>query len=319
MSTSRKARALLMAGVLAQAPLTARAEDASEQTPSDPVAGCGEEQPCPATVPETEPPRQRLWTLAASAGVSARDDGPDGDYQAISLTRGIGRAYLRAGMMRYHGTLLQADTALPSDYLIGTVAGGGNFNNWVVDGWVSYGRQFYGKISSSGVRRESTGAKSSDYYALGGDVGRILTLAPDWYLTPTVAGSFAHGKLLRPAPAGLGKVDLETDEPTWSANAAVRIDHAFGQARNHYVGLSLSRNWTSNAVSQVEMGPMQKKIAIATGSLSSRHTADAWFEIGMTANMQLTDDLALDLYATRGFDALAGNTTSAGFSLRRSF
>lgn len=295
--------AFCLALSLPAAPATAQEADtvsADEQTAATP----------------TEP---LLWTGTISAGVSARDDGPDGSWQSLSLTRTVGRGYLRGSVMRYHGTLTQADTALPSDYYVGTFGAGGNFDNWVVDGWASYGRQDYGRISTSLGSRSSTGAKGSDYYAIGGDFGRILPLGRSFFLTPTVAASFADGKLLRPAPAVTNLRDQETDEPTWSANAAIRVDHAFGPSGVHYAGLSLSRNWTSNGLSALRIGRNEDPGAELPFRLYSKHYADSWFEAGATANMKLGDNLYLDLFATRSFGVKAGNMTSAGATLRRSF
>ena len=312
----RKFVQLLLAAAATTLPPAARAQEAACGNIGETSCAQTEAQP----LPDVESPSVHLWSASVSAGISTLDDGPDGSYQALSLTRSVGRGYVRAGFMRYHGTLLQADIALPSDYYVGTIATGGNFDNWVTDGWVSYGRQVYGDIDSSAGQRKSTGPTGSDYYAFGGDFGRIITLAPNWYLTSTVAGSYAHGKLLRPAPTGTELHDLETDEPTWSGTATLRVDHAFGASRRHYIGLSLSRNWTSNAVSQLRFGPpMEDAGSLLPSSLYSKHYADSWFEVGATANMQLTNDLALDLYGTRRFSALAGNIVSAGVSLRKSF
>lgn len=263
------------------------------------------------------------WTATASAGVSDRDDGPDGSWQALSLSRTVGRGYLRGTLMRYHGTLTQADLALPSDYYVGTVGAGGNFDNWVVDGWASYGRQDYGRITTSLGSRASTGAKGSDYFAVGGDFGRVVPLGRRWFLTPTIAASFAQGKLLRPAPTeATGNQtlrDLETQEPTWSASAAARIDHAFGASGEHYMGLSLSRNWTSNGLSQLWLRPGHDAGTGMPFRLASKHYADSWVEVGATSNMKLTKSLYLDLFATRGFGLKAGDTTSAGITLRHTF
>lgn len=257
------------------------------------------------------------WTIAGSTGISSRDDGPDGTWQALSLTRRLGRGYLRGALMRYHGTLQQSDAALPSDYFVATLAGGGNFNGWVTDGWVSLGYQDYGRISTSDGVRASTGATGSAYYATGADFGKVLGLGGNWYLTPTLAASYANGKLLRPAPTGSDFNDLETDEPAWSANATLRLDHAFGASKAHYAGLSVSRNWTSNAVSAVRTVTFDD--TEGPTALDSKHYADGWFEVGATANMRLTPSLHVDIFATRGFGMLAGNTTSAGISLRKSF
>ncbi|WP_404479995.1 autotransporter domain-containing protein [Novosphingobium sp. BL-52-GroH] len=306
------ARALAL--LLVAAPLPAFAQD-GEPAPSDAVTAASDGDAIDVATPT--PPAEPLWTVAVSGGISARDDGPDGSWQSLSLSRRIGRGYLRGTLMRYHGTLLQADVALPSDYYVGTVGAGGNFDNWVVDGWASYGRQDYGRISTTSGSRSSTGAKGSDYYAIGGDFGRVVPLGGNFYLTPTVAASFANGRLLRPAPTDSGLTDLETGEPTWSANATMRVDHAFGPSGIHYAGLSISRNWTSNGVSALRLRRSQDESAAF--SLDSKHYADGWFEAGAAASMKLGSGLYLDLFATRSFGVQAGNVTSAGATLRKSF
>ena len=308
----KHARALALLTLMM--PAHARAQDTAETVTASANEAPPAEQPSPIEV-------QPLWTAAASAGISNRDDGPDGSWQSLSLTRRIGRGYVRGSLMRYSGTLLQADVALPSDYYVGTIGAGGNFDNWVVDGWASYGRQDYGRISTAAGSRTSTGAKGSDYYAIGGDFGRVVPLGSNFYMTPTVAASFANGRLLRPAPTGSGLTDLETKEPTWSANAAVRVDHAFGPAGIHYAGLSISRNWTSNGISALRL--RRSDDLNEDGSqhfmLDSKHYADSWFEAGATASMKLGRGLYIDLFATRSFGVEAGNVTSAGATLRKSF
>ena len=308
----------LLAAATAAAPLSANAQEQSATADASADTSATTSSDAQAKNSETAAPSPApLWTATASAGVSARDDGPDGTWQALSLTRRMGRGYLRGAVMRYHGTLVQTDTALPSDYFVATLAGGGNFHGWVTDGWISLGRQDYGRISMSEGSRASSGAKGSTYFATGGDFGKVLTLGSSWYLTPTVTATYAHGKLLRPAPAGTDYTDLETDEPTWSANAALRIDHAFGSRKNDYVGLSIARNWTSNAVSAVR--PEVVDDETGTLALTSKHYSDFWFEVGATANMQVTPTIHIDVFATRGFGMLSGDTTSGGIALRKSF
>lgn len=269
-----------------------------------------------STAPVAQDTAESPWSLTASAGASARDDGPDGSWQSLAVTRNVGRGYVRAGLMRYHGTLVQSDAALPSNYYVGTISAGGNFSGWVLDGWASYGKQVYGNISSSTGSRESNGAKSSDYYALGGDFGRVVPLGGSWYLTPTVAGSFAYGKLLRPAPTGTDFGDMETSEPTWSASGGLRLDYAFGHSRQNYVGLTASHNWTSNGVSNVRIISDADDTAVR---IDSDHKADRWTELGATGSVKLTQRLRLDAVAARGFGVASGDYTNLGLSLRRSF
>lgn len=273
---------------------------------------------------ETDQGTAPLWAIAVSGGISAREDGPDGNWQTLSLTRRLGRGYVRGTVMRYHGTLLQSDTALPSDYYVATVGAGGNFGNWVVDGWASYGRQDYGRISTTSATgvstsRASTGAKGSDYFAVGGDFGRVVPLGGNFYLTPTIAASFASGRLLRPAPSETTFEDVETNEPTWSANATMRLDYAFGATRSHYIGLSFSRNWTSNGVSALRLHGTQQDDGSVVFALDSKHYADGWFETGASTSMRLTDTVYVDVFGTRSFGVMAGNVTTAGITLRKSF
>ncbi|MBT0668391.1 autotransporter domain-containing protein [Novosphingobium profundi] len=305
-------------------PSGARAQDAAQAPVETPSEQASKEL---ATTADTAAPddtnadagastKVPLWSLAVSGGVSTRDDGPDGTWQSLALSRRIGRGYVRASAMRYNGTLIQANTALPSNYYIATISAGGNFDNWVTDGWVSYGRQDYGRITTESGSRESTGSTSSPYFAIGGDFGRVVPLASDWYLTPTVATSYAHGKLLRTAPQDSGLTDLETSEPTVTASATIRLDHAFGASNNHYVGLLASRHWSSNGLSQVRVDELDGDTPV---SLRSVHRPDGWFEMGATGSMEVLPRLNLDLYATRSFGVVAGDTTAGGLSLRVAF
>lgn len=310
MANSSVKAACYLAVLLAAAPVPAAAQD-DETTASDSIT---------VAAADAEPafPAEPLWSATVSAGISARDGGPDGSWGSLSLTRRLGRGYLRGSLMRYHGTLLQADVALPSDYTVGTIGAGGNFENWVVDGWASYGRQDYGRISTAatngGGSRLSTGANGSDYRAIGGDFGRITPLGPGFYLTTTVAASFADGRLLRPAPTGSGLADLQTDEPTWSTNAVLRIDRAFGPSGVHYAGLSISRNWTSNGISALRLRRGEQGF-----ELGSKHYADGWSEAGATASMKLSEHVNLDFFATRSIGLDSGNITAAGMTLRKAF
>ncbi|EIZ79000.1 hypothetical protein WSK_2545 [Novosphingobium sp. Rr 2-17] len=311
---ARLAAALLSSPIL----MCAVAVPIAAQEADSPTATLTVAAPPVATTtgPTAQDTQESPWSLTASGGVSARADGPDGSWQSLAVTRNVDRGYVRASLMRYHGTLVQSDVALPSNYYIGTVSAGGNFSGWVLDGWGSYGKQVYGDISSSTGSRKSNGAKSSDYYALGGDFGRVVSLGGSWYLTPTVAGSYAYGKLLRPQPTGTDVGDMETSEPTWSASAGLRLDYAFGQSRQNYIGLTASHNWTSNGVSNVRVISDVDDTALR---IDSYHKADRWTELGATGSMKITPRLRVDVVAARGFGVASGDYTNVGLSLRRSF
>lgn len=80
-----------------------------------------------------------------------------------------GRAYMRGALTSYRSTVQQIDAALPSTFVVGSIGAGGNWNDWVVDGFASYGRQDYGLVETP-----SQIADGSDYLALGLRAGRIF-------------------------------------------------------------------------------------------------------------------------------------------------
>ena len=311
-------RPFLVAIALVGAPGSVSAQEAV--VPTQPQISVTADAPVAAaaeTAADTSTIDVLPWTATLSAGMSKREGGSDGSWQAISLSRAVGQGYVRAGIMRYHGTLVQTDTALPSDYYVATLGAGGNFGGWVLDGWASYGVQDYGRVSGDAGSRESDGAKSSGYYAFGGDFGRVLTLGQNWYLTPTVAASFANGKLLRPAPGPYAH-DIQTAEPTWSANATLRLDRALAGGK-HDLGLTFSRNWTSNGVSLLQAHAQTDATGATTYDFDSDHRPDWWYELGATASFSLSARFKADLYVSHSFGVLAGDQTSGGLSLRRLF
>lgn len=295
----------------------AAAGQVSASATTDAAASSPQAQSQASPSTPASPTEARPWTATLSAGASKRDGGTDGSWQALALTRDIGQGYVRGGVMRYHGTLVQTDTALPSDYYVGSLGAGGNFRGWVGDGWASYGMQRYGRISSTSGMRKSDGSRSSAYYAFGGDFGHVVALGHGWYLTPTLAASFASGKLLRTIPSA-AQDDVETAEPTWSANGTLRLDHAFGAGR-HDVGFTFSRNWTSNGLSILRVRAEQDDDGATTYRVYGDHRPDWWFEVGATASFSLTARLHTDVYLSRSLGVLAGDQTTGGISLRRTF
>jgi hypothetical protein len=131
---------------------------------------------------------------------------------------------------------------------------------------------------------------------------------------PTLGGTFAHDRLLRPSPNIERWPDYESDEKAWTGIAAVRLDKTFGHQRQHYVGVGLSWHVTTNGMSE-----LVPPFASPTGDFSTRHFADGWGEVTANAGLRITQRLRLELTASRSFQALAGNATTASGGLRASF
>jgi len=305
---------LLAAAILAASPAFAQT---TASTGGDVVSVPAATQEQALAVPQADNaplPQGPQWLAEVTSGYAKRDAGPSGMFAATALNHRFGRMYGRAALTAYRSTIEQADTALPSTYLVGSLGTGGNFNNWVFDVWASWGWQHYGMIDTSQGERRSA-RHGSPYVSVGFDAGKILPLGKGFYITPTVGGTFAHDRLLRPSPNVDIWPDYESREIAWTGMASLRLDKAFGQSRQHYVGLGASWRITNNGLSILVVPPMES----ADQTFSTRHYADGWGEVTGNAGFRLTPSLRLELTATRSMKALAGNATTASGGLRLAF
>jgi hypothetical protein len=278
-------------------------------------------QPAHAQVSVTQPDTavakaesSSLWMASVSGGISARDHGPTGSFQIAALTRQSGRTYLRAALTRYQSTFSQSDTALPSTYVIGSIGAGGTFDKWTIDGYLSAGYQDYGLVPSISGPRPTTAGSGSAYYAAGLSVGRIIAVGAGWYFTPTLAVQYTESKLLRPTINDAVVKDFETNEPSWTGIAGVRLDHAFGAGQRHFVGVSLSEHQTSNGYSRLR----RPALDFIDFSPESEHVPDRWQELAGSATISLGKNTWLDTVVSRSFGAVTGDSVaiSAGVRIR---
>jgi hypothetical protein len=186
-------------------------------------------------------PSPPLWSLSVSGGLSPRDGGATGAYGAVEL-RQIGHGYVQVGGMRYHTPLLSDAVSAASTFNVGTLAGGVNLNNWLLDGYVSYGWQDFGAVrvdDGSGqttlVRPSNAATKGSPYYGAGISLGRMIPVNNRIFITPTAAVVYAWGRWLHPAGsipdprAGARRAGLRHRRTTWTGTARLRIGPDDGQ------------------------------------------------------------------------------------------
>jgi hypothetical protein len=191
-------------------PETAPPEPATVPCPADGMDHCFQ-VPGVAIPPEAGDRREilpspPLWSLSVSGGLSPRDGGATGAYGAVELRRQIGHGYVQVGGMRYHTPLLSDAVSAASTFNVGTLAGGVNLNNWLLDGYVSYGWQDFGAVrvdDGSGqttlVRPSNAATKGSPYYGAGISLGRMIPVNNRIFITPTAAVVYAWGRWLHPA------------------------------------------------------------------------------------------------------------------------
>jgi hypothetical protein len=266
-------------------------------------------------------PKRPLWSASVSGGIAPRDGGPTGNYQVASLHRQIGRSYIQVSALHYRSTLVQGDTSVTSNYGVGTVGFGGNYNGWVLDTYASLGRQSFGDIRYPFFTRPNTGITGSPYVGAGISFGRMFGLGPRLYLTPTGSAAYAWSRLLRP----LGAVDAATSEPTWTTAARLRLDWlpggGYASDRRTYLGVGVAGLWSNNATSLIggTGSGGGDNGGNYDGTLSSRHIHDTWAEVEAHASVAVSPTLRVEGGVARTLGLISGNATTVSIGLRRSF
>lgn len=252
------------------------------------------------TPPADPPENPTVWIAGLQGGVVDRQGGPDSPYATASLTRYRGNAYLRGAFTVYRSTLRLPFAALPSTYYVGSLGAGGNFDDWVVDASVSYGRQDYGLVETDFGKQRST-ISGTGYFAAGLRGGRVFRPAPHWYVTPTLSAQYVDTQSLRHGFAG----DFEIPERAWTGSGAVRLDRTFGASEQNFVGVSLSHSVSDNGLTQLSFTlPRVRK------------TPDNWQEAALNGTVQIDQRLWLDGQVQRSFGAVAGDSTTVSLTLR---
>jgi hypothetical protein len=264
------------------------------------------------------------WSMTVSGGVAPRDGGPTGSYEAGDLRRQIGNAYVQAGVLHYDSPMLAQAVSVASGFTVGTLAGGGQLGNWLVDGYVSYGWQSYGQVrvakadGSALVTRGADGASGSPYYGAGASLGRIMPVGQRWFVTSTAALTYSWGRWLHPVDGYAGPHDFLTGEATWTGTARVRVDRLMGRTRRSYLGLSVAGVLSSNASSLAGSGGVVGPgLPDASGQI--RRLRDPWVEVAAHGSMALTRRMRVEVTAARTAGLVTGNTTTVNLGLRRQF
>lgn len=258
---------------------------------------------------------QPQWSAGVSGGVAPRDGAPSGTYETLSLHRQLGRSYVQLGAIHYNTTLQQGEASVTSNYNVGTVGFGGNYNNWVLDAYASYGRQSFGAIRSGDTSRN--GLSGSPYVGGGVSFGRMVALGPRVYLTPTASATYAWSRLLHPASGG-NTNDVITSEPTWTTAGRFRLDWLPGHNRQTYLGISVAGLWSNNATSLIG-GVAGGGYGGSYDTLVTRHVHDAWSEVGLHASVAVTRSLRVEATAARTLGLISGDATTVGLGVRRAF
>jgi hypothetical protein len=254
---------------------------------------------------DTEP----VWIAGLSGGVLDRSSGKDSPYSTVSLTRYQGSTYLRGAFTAYRGTLQQLDAALPSAYYIGSIGAGGNFGGWVADAYASYGWQDYGAVETDLGKRASLAGSGSSYFAAGLRGGRIFTLAPRLYATPTIGVQYVATRSLRTGFTEGEPADFETRERAWTGLANFRLDRAFGRDQQHFAGLSYTHYESDNGLTALRFSP-------GSAAPVGDPTPDGWDEFGASATIGLSRRLWLDGQVSRTAGTVSGDSTTWTLGLR---
>ena len=265
------------------------------------------------TVPEPPPSSPTVLVGGVSSGLIARDGGPDSPYATLSLTAYRDRHYVRGAVTWYRSTLRQVDAALPSTFVVGSLGAGGNWQGWVLDAYVSYGRQSYGQVVTALGARDSMAGRGAPFAAGGVRAGHSFALGARTWLTATGSISAVASRSLRHAVDQAGPADIQIADRAVTGSAALRIDRSVGRL---WIGLSEEHFISTNGSTVLARTADAVPGAPVADRFAASATPDRWSELGASATARLGKGIWLDLEARRSFGAVAGNTSTATLGLR---
>lgn len=277
--------------------------------------------PAPALAQEIADPQSPpapVWVANVTGGVIDRADVSASPYATAAITRYKGPSYLRAALTAYRGARERSGGPAASRYYIGSLGAGGNFRNWVVDGYASFGWQRYGTIEALPELPAPTAIpKGTPYAAAGVRAGRIFALTPRLYATPMLGAQFITTRSLRQSftydpSAGVLPSVVEAREKAWTGIASLRLDRSFGPGGRNFAGLSYTRYESDNGLTALAFAP-------GSSALVADATPDGWDEIGGSATIGLTSRLSLEGQALRTFGAVSGDATTLSLGLNIRF
>ncbi|MFC3671693.1 hypothetical protein [Novosphingobium pokkalii] len=269
------------------------------------------------------------WMAGLSAGVTRPDGGAAAPFGEARLTRRLGRGYVRAAITAYRSATTSHSPYPPSTYHVASVAGGGTFDGWIVEGQATLGRQRQGSASHAPAfaqgRNAAGAAPATTLFGFAGSVGRTLPLHGGWFLTPTLAAGYVQSRL------ALNQSGATQAMPAWSGAAHLRLDRRIGGPFERSVGAFVSARWTSNAAVSLQpnggTGGAGGEMPGGGGAggagpgpaLVASRVPDGWVELGVVANIGLSRRMWLDTFVTRSLGQVAGQSTAVGLGLRRTF
>lgn len=268
------------------------------------------------TVPDAPKPHPTVLVGGVSGGLLAREGGADSPYATLSLTAYRDRRYLRGAVTWYRSTLRQPDAALPSTFVIGSLGAGGNWRGWVLDAYVSFGRQHFGQIVTTQGARDSLAGSTAPFYAGGLRAGRSFALGKRSWLTASGNVSAVSSRSLRHTIDAGRPVDLQIPDHAVAGSAALRIDRKIGNGDHLWLGLSGEHFVSSNGSTVLARNNAAASFAAITDRFTASPTPDGWNELGVSGSARLGKRLWLDLETKQSLGAVAGSTNTITLGIR---
>lgn len=276
------------------------------------LLGCLLAAPAAAGQTATSEDKLPSWMIGVSGGTISRDGDDTHADGTVSLTRRLGKDYVRLSAVRFGAAVDEGAAVQHSTYTIGFLSGGTVLGHWFVDGYAAAGIQHYGSLANPLGTQAITGSQSSGVYAGGIDGGYVKWLGSAWSLTPSLSAQYVRSQAIQyqPTPAGpqIGRIN----EDGITGGATLRLDRWLGADRQHDIGIYVSGLDSSNASAPLISGARGDQSPTMPGLRSS----DAWLEAGANASVRLSKRLYLDVAGARTVGLKSGDVTTSSVGAR---
>ena len=258
------------------------------------------------------------WEISLLGGMTAFSGDQEQPFGSLSIKHDFGNVYISLGgtIAGYNGPDPVPGGTIPATTKQIILGAGYENEAFALDSYVAYGDRDFDDIpfmtaNGTPVTFEADG----DSWAAGVSLTYQFALGGDWYASPTATLDYSEISTAQIAtgPRG-GFIARDIEESGVTGSGGVTLQYAFGEARQHSLGLYGGAVATSNglAATQIAGSPAGTTAPERIDGLSD---GDFWFEYGASGSFGLSDTVIFDLSISRTAGLEFGEATTGAAGL----
>ena len=259
------------------------------------------------------------WRASVNAGATLYAQDEDPQFASLSLAREFEQGFIQLSVSAVRGGVTQGVlNAVPVNSETVSISGGRSFGDLSVDGYVSLGQRSFDTEILERLGRRVTINSDGSSFGIGGGMSYDAVLGESVIVSPFLAVDYDRIDVGRAVTLPGGDITtVKSREDGVTGSAGVALQKLFGPDAQHSFGVNAAFVATSNS-SATRSGTGSGTISRIVAARNVPGQSDEWAEVGASASFALSQDIRLNLNASRtlGFAGPEATSLIAGLSFR---